>query len=75
MTEPSFPAYVQDRLEYTRLKYPKPITSKHQAYTLIKDELDELWDEVRKENFKQGLLTELLDIAAVCQRVAEDLNL
>lgn len=66
-------------LSGARRKHTTPINSTHQAYALIKEELDEYWDELRlregQYRHRLQLYYELLDIAAVCQRAAEDLGL
>lgn len=55
-----------------------PINSLHEGYAIIKEELDEFWQEVmkkRKERSAEKLHSELVQIAAMCQRTAEDLSL
>lgn len=52
--------------------------SSHEAYAVILEEVDELWDEIRKkpsERSRDNMLTELVQIAAMCRRMAVDLNL
>lgn len=55
-----------------------PLNSHHEAYAVILEELDEYWDEVRKraENRDPAdMLTELIQVAAMCARAAVDLEL
>lgn len=50
----------------------------HEGYGLILEELDEFWDEVKKKSSKRdraNALKELVQIAALCERVAVDLAL
>lgn len=67
------------RLELTRAreKHP-PIVSLHAAYSIILEELEEFWDQVkRKEALRDVpvMVEELTQIAAMCQRTFEDLKL
>ena len=53
-----------------------PMTTQHEAYAVIKEELDEFWDEVKAKKFnREEALGELVQIAAMAQRAAEDLGL
>lgn len=50
----------------------------HEAYGLILEEVDEFWEEVRKKSNKRNrvnALKELTQIAALCEKCAEDLKL
>jgi hypothetical protein len=55
-----------------------PINSAHEGYAVILEEVDELWDECRRKRAarsRQSMLDELVQIAAMAQRTAEDLEL
>jgi NTP pyrophosphatase (non-canonical NTP hydrolase) len=55
-----------------------PIKSLHEGYSIILEEVDEFWDEVKKKaksRSKEALYKELIQISAMAQRTAEDLNL
>lgn len=55
-----------------------PINSAHEGFAVIAEELDEFWDEVRKRRSQHDpvrMLAELVQVAAMCQRTAEDLGL
>lgn len=61
-----------------RRKHPTPIASLHEGHSIIEEEYDEFWEEVKKqhhERSKEDTLTELVHLAAMCQRTAEDLKL
>jgi len=52
--------------------------SLHEGYAVLLEEVDELWDEVKKKPKKRDkakLLEELVQIGAMAQRMAEDLDL
>ena len=69
-----FAARVRDELVRARALHPS-IHSAHEGYSVILEELDELWEEVRKKRSKRCLrrmLFELVQIGAMAQRMAED---
>ena len=56
----------------------KPMNSLHEAYAVLLEEVDELWDEVRKkssERSKAAIREELVQIAAMAWRTAKNLGL
>lgn len=55
----------------------KPINSLHEGFAVLFEEVDELWDEVRKKSDDRNrgeVLAELIQIAAMARRMAEDLG-
>lgn len=48
-----------------------PINSPHEGYGIIKEELDEFWDEVKRNNNKKAR-AELIQVAAMCVRYLID---
>lgn len=59
-------------LERARDKFP-PIHSLHEGYAVLKEEVDELWDEIKSKTVDQErVFEELVQIAAMAQRIAED---
>jgi len=53
-----------------------PINSPHEGYAVILEELDELWDLVKQQRPDPAeMLTELIQIAAMAARTAEDCEL
>ena len=73
-----FARLVNNELCVVRTHHTQNMVSLHEAYAVILEEVDELWDEARKKNRDrkdEDVLTELVQIAAMCQRAAEDLNL
>ncbi len=73
----TFPELVAEELAQARRDY-SPMVNAHEAYAVILEECQEFWDEVK---IKQGnrnppqMRLELVQIAAMCQRAAEDLGL
>ena len=76
--KPNFKLMVEDELVFARDKFP-PIHSIHEGYAVIKEELDEFWEECKEKRIdimkNKNMLKELVQIAAMCQRTAEDMQL
>ncbi len=72
-----FPSLVQKELTSARQKNP-PMHSLHEAFAILLEEVDELkaevWLRPHLRN-RKALLTELVQVAAMAQRAAEDLGL
>lgn len=71
---PLFPALVASELTDARIKHGNQ-RSLHEAYAVILEELDEFWDVVKRNGTNNAALSELVQVAAMCQRAAEDLRL
>ncbi len=72
----SFTELVAQELEKARRKHPQGMRSAHEAYGVILEEVDEFWDLVKAQKPSNAdLLSELKQIATMCQRAAEDLKL
>lgn len=74
----TFPELVGDELYKARRKHRTAFHNLHEAYAVMLEEVEEFWSEVKKQNDerdKQALRDELVQIAAMCQRAAEDLGL
>lgn len=70
----SFSELLKNELVKARIKNP-PINSVHEGYSIILEEVDEFWDWVKmkkKLRDPNEMLTELVQIAAMAQRTAED---
>jgi len=62
-------------LQQARDKHAR-IGSRHEAYAVILEELEEFWAHVRSQSLAvPSLLEELVHTAAMCQRAAEDLKM
>jgi len=76
-THDRFLTLVRDEWERARGKH-EPMNSPHEAYAVILEELDEFWEEVRAQTDARNgahMLKELVQIAAMCERAAHDLDL
>jgi NTP pyrophosphatase (non-canonical NTP hydrolase) len=68
---------VKRELQAARKGNP-PMHSLHEGYAVIMEEVEEFWAEVMRkpaERNKKRLAEELMQVAAMCQRTAEDLGL
>lgn len=74
LTVKTFSEHVAKELASAREKHG-PMLSIHEGYAVILEELDEVWDEVKKktkERDLENLLKELIQVAAMAQKMAED---
>ncbi len=71
-----FTEQVAEELERARQKHPHRLASLHEGYAVILEEFDELWEEIKTQKVSYyAVLTELVQVAAMCQRLAEDMEL
>lgn len=71
-----FPTLVKNELEKARKKHPQNQHNLHEGYAIILEEVDEFWDVVKSQKPDVShALEELVQIAAMCQRTAEDLKI
>ena len=68
----SFPDRVAAELAAARVAHA-PMNSLHEGYGVLLEEVDELWEEIKaKVRNRQKLEDETVQIAAMCQRLYED---
>lgn len=70
----TFNELVQEELKIARSKHGK-IQNIHEGYSVLLEEVDEVWDLVKKKTEKRDLkhlLKELVQCGAMCQKMAED---
>jgi hypothetical protein len=70
-----FQDLVNTALTRARTKHPEPIHSRHEGIAVIEEEFMEARDAVFTDKQRSHLLVELVHTAAMCRRMAEDLNL
>ena len=70
--ENGFLVLVAHELKRARAKHG-PMHSHHEAYAVLLEELDEVWQEVKSQQPNtQRIIAELIQVAAMCNRWAED---
>lgn len=77
LTTYSVLAMVAMELDSARAKHP-PQKSLHEGYAVLLEEVDEFWAEVKKKSSERSasrLLEELIQVAAMAVRTAEDVVL
>jgi NTP pyrophosphatase (non-canonical NTP hydrolase) len=70
----NFNKLVTEELKRAR-KMHGPVNSIHEGYAVILEELDEVWDEVKKKTKERDLnhlFKELIQVSAMAQKMAED---
>ena len=68
----AFALAMEAELARARAKHG-PMHSHHEAYAVLLEELDEVWDEVKRQQpDAQRIIAELVQVAAMCARWAED---
>ena len=66
------PMLVKLEVERARRKHD-PINTLHHGYGVLMEEVEEFWDEVKKQKPESvEVLKELVQVGAVAQRIAED---
>jgi len=76
MTIPTVISMVETELLSATKRYG-PFRSSHEGYAVIKEELDELWEEIRKKPYHRShtaLRKEAIQVAAMAARFVLDLN-
>lgn len=62
---------VADEIDRAYAKHGKPYWGRHEWWGILKEEVDELWDEIKADSDPGELLEELIQVAAMCLRFAE----
>ena len=66
--------YIRNEYRNATEKYPKMVSA-HEGYAILKEELDELWDEIKKKNADHNLdlmRKEAIQVAAMAIRFIID---
>ena len=74
MLQKSFPHLVDVKIKKARAKH-RGIQSRHEAVAVILEEFDEFKEAVFRDKSAFDVLDELVQVAAMCQRAAEDLGM
>jgi len=64
---------VKDELVKAKNKYPDDFNSSHEAYAVILEEIDELWDEIKKKepNYDDMRKEAIQATAMLCRLLVE----
>ena len=65
---------IESEIHKVKVKYPHNFNSLHEAYAVIKEEIDELWDEIKKKDTnKENIKMEAIQSAAMLCRLLVEL--
>lgn len=66
---------ISDELFTAKEKYPANFNSLHEGYAVLKEEVDELWDEIKKKHpNKADVYNEAKQVAAMAIRIMVELQ-
>ena len=57
-----------EELRRARKKFPKPFNSPHEGWAVLREEVDELWDEVKADSDAKTMRSEAIQVAAMALR-------
>lgn len=60
---------IRDELDWALAKFPRKQTSLHEAYAVLLEEVDELWDEIKHGGNKSYVREEAIQVAAMAVRL------
>lgn len=66
-----FVGMITAELDRAYVKHGDEPWSRHEFYAILKEEVDELWDDIKADEPLDKLLKELVQVAAMCLRYAE----
>ena len=66
-----FIGIVTAELDRAYAKHGEEPWSRHEFYAILKEEVDELWDDIKADEPMDKLLKELVQVTAMCLRYAE----
>ena len=70
-TREGFTTAMERELDHAYAKHGKRTWSRHEFFGIIKEEFDEMWDEIKKDAPTEELMKEIVQVAAMCLRYAE----
>lgn len=66
-------AVVRDEIISAEKKHPGPFMSSHEGYAILLEEVDELWDDVKRNN-PAGAVKEAVQVAAMATKYVMNLK-
>jgi NTP pyrophosphatase (non-canonical NTP hydrolase) len=71
-----FLVMVKAEHDRARALFPKTLTSTHEGYAVLLEEVDELWEEIKKKDTPETrarMAKEVVQVAAMCMRFYNEL--
>lgn len=62
---------IASELDHAYAKHGRDPWGRHEFFAILKEEVDELWDEIKADAPTERVLQELTQVAAMCFRYAE----
>lgn len=62
---------ISAELDHAYKKHGRDPWGRHEFYAILKEEVDELWDDIKADAPTENVLKELAQVAAMCFRYAE----
>lgn len=62
---------VSDEVDRAIKKHGNHQWSRHEFYGIILEEVEEMWDAIKRNDLDEHLLEEMVQVAAMCLRFAE----
>lgn len=70
-TREDFFGAMAKELDYAYAKHGKELWGRHEFASILREEFDELWDDIKADAPTEQLLMEVVQVAAMCLRYAE----
>lgn len=65
---------IDDEIHRAKTKFKENFNSTHEGFSVLKEEVDELWDEVKANGSKERLRAEAVQVAAMAIRFIKELT-
>lgn len=62
---------MEDEIDRAYEKHGKDLWGRHEFYGIIKEEIDEVFDAIKKNESQEKLEKEIIQVAAMCMRYLE----
>ncbi len=62
---------IESELDRAYKKHGKEKWGRHEFYAILKEEVDEVWDSIKRDAPQDYLFMEIIQVAAVCARYLE----
>ncbi len=74
MTDEAVAETILVEFKRAKVKYPKRFNSMHEAYAVVLEELDEVWDEIKGKNYQKAL-EEMIQVGAMAFQFIKEFGL
>ncbi len=64
---------INEEIIKAKTKHPGDFYSLHEGYAVLLEEVDEVWDDIKKDQSKETIKKELIQVAAMAVRMIQEL--